>query len=87
MVGLLVRTSSTIMPSLVGWDFASRRGRECSMFFVSLFFFAFTLLKGRVCANDFAIKASEYGDAVDKLDRGKFVVVHLHLITSLCVAR
>ena len=35
-----------------------------------------TLLNVRVCAPDFAMKALEYRDDFDALNRGRFVVVH-----------
>jgi len=42
-----------------------------------------THLDNRDCANDFAIKAFEYGNASDMFGQGRFVLVHLHSTLSL----
>jgi len=52
-------------------------GGENVEFFVCLSVcLSVTLLNVRVCAPDFAMKALEYRDDFDALNRGRFVVVH-----------
>jgi len=44
---------------------------------------SFTFWNGKVCERDFAIKAFEYGNGFDILDRRRFVVVQLRSTLSL----
>jgi len=67
--------SSITVPSLVGLGFhpPPRRPEMFIFLFVCL---SVTLLNVRVCLPDFAMKALEYRNDFDALDRGRFVVVH-----------
>jgi len=69
------------MPSLVGFGFHPPLGRPKALSFLSVclsLYLSVTLLNVRDCAPDFAMKALEYRNDFDALDRGKFVVVHPH---------
>ena len=57
----MVQTSIT-MPNM---DFACHGGMKSSMYFYLFVCLSVMLLNGRVCANDFAIKALECGNAFD----------------------
>lgn len=75
-------TSSITMRSLVaGNSHAAGGGGAKSSAFVC--FLSVTLWNGRVCANNFVIKALEYRNGFGTLDRGKFVIVHLHSTLAL----
>ena len=69
-------TSSITILSMVGLGFRTPWGvRKSSMFSFSL---SIMLLNSRVCANDFAIKVFEYGNAFDTVGKGRFVVMQPH---------
>ena len=63
------------MPILVGLGFHPPPGQPKTLSSLSVCLFV-TLLNVRDCAPDFAMKALEYRNDSDPLDRGRFVVVH-----------
>jgi len=52
-----------------------------SFFFVR--FYSVALSNDRICATDFAMKVSEYGNDLNIIDMEKVVVVHSHSALSL----
>ena len=76
----MARTTS-VVPSAVGLGLypLPEAGAKSSMIFLSV-----TLLNGRVCAKDFAVKAFEYGNAFDTVgQRKRFIVLHPRSSLSL----
>jgi len=67
--------SSITMPRLVGLGFYPPPGWPKTLSFLSVCL-SVTLWNVRVCAPDFAMKALEYRNDFDALDRVRFVVVH-----------
>jgi len=64
------------MPSLVGLAFHLPPGLFLSISVCLSFDVSVALYNITVCAPNFTMKALEYRNASDTLDRGRFVVVH-----------